>query len=146
MEDGIKQLGDAEKYQIKKYGGFYIGRYEAGTAVLDNNTKVFNDKVTFNGKSLNDNITIITDSHGWTWQNTDYQARSSDMQTLLGSKYGTNRANGNIVVQADAIPYHFADYYTAKEMSGRLYSNKASVYSGLVTRNTVGYDDEIFRR
>ena len=55
------------------------------------------------------------------------------MQVLLGSTYGVNKANGNIVVQADAIPYFHADYYTAKEMSNRLYKNKSSVESGLVT-------------
>ena len=75
-------------------------------------------------------MTAIKDNHNWGWQNTDYQARSSGVTALAGSE---NKANGNIVVKADSIPYYHADYYTAKEMSERLYNNKSSVYSGLVT-------------
>ena len=128
-----RTTGDAETFQIKKYGGFYIGRYEAGVSVLDKSTNTFKDKVTFGENSLNGHVVGSTDSHGWGWQNTNYQARSSAMTTLLGSTYGTNKANGDIVVQADAIPYYHVDYYTAKQMSKKLYSNKASVESGLVT-------------
>ncbi len=119
--------------QIKKYGGFYIGRYEAGVSVLDKSTGTFKDNVTFGESSLNGHVVGSKDSHGWVWQNTNYLARNSNMTSLLGSKYGENKANGNIVVQADTIPHYHADYYTAMEMSERLYSNKNSVSSGLVT-------------
>ncbi len=128
-----RTTGDAETFQIKKYGGFYIGRYEAGVSVLDKSTGTFKDSVTFGTKSLNGYVTSSTNSLGWTWQNTDYLARSSSMQELFGSTYGQNKANGNIVIQADAIPYYHADWYTAIEMSERLYYNKSSVASGLTT-------------
>lgn len=52
---------------------------------------------------------------------------------MLGSSKGANKASGNIVVKGDSIPYYHADYYTAVEMSERLYKNKASVISTLVT-------------
>ena len=119
--------------QIKKYGGFYIGRYEAGVSVLDKSTGTFKDNVTFGESSLNGHVVGSKDSHGWVWQNTNYLARNSNMTSLLGSKYGENKANGNIVVQADAIPYYHADYYTSREMSRRLYENKSNVKSGLAT-------------
>ena len=125
--------GELEKEQVKKYGGFYIGRYEAGVSVLDKSTGTFKDSVTFGTKSLNGYVTSSTNSLGWTWQNTDYLARSNSMQELFGSTYGQNKANGNIVIQADAIPYYHADWYTAIEMSERLYYNKSSVASGLTT-------------
>ena len=133
MENGIEQLGDLETTQIKKYGGFYIGRYEAGVSVLDRTTNTFIDSVTFGENSLNGNVTASRDSHGWNWQNADYYARSNSMTSLLGSTYGVNKASGSVVVKADAIPYYHSDYYTAKEMSKRLYTNKGSVESGLVT-------------
>ena len=52
---------------------------------------------------------------------------------MLGSTKGANKASGNIVVKGDSIPYYHADYHTAVEMSERLYQNKASVNSTLVT-------------
>ena len=125
-----RKTGILEKEQIKKYGGFYIGRYEAGVSVLDKETGTFVDSVTFGENNLKESVTAIKDNHNWGWQNTDYQARSSGVTALAGSE---NKANGNIVVKADSIPYYHADYYTAKEMSERLYNNKSSVYSGLVT-------------
>ena len=36
-------------------------------------------------------------------------------------------------MKADSIPYYHADYYTATEMSERLYENHKYVKSGLVT-------------
>ena len=67
-----------EETKISKYGGFYVGRYEAGVSTLD-------------------------------------------------------EATGNIVEKANSIPYYHADYYTAVEMSERLYSNNLYVQSGLIT-------------
>ena len=43
------------------------------------------------------------------------------------------KLSGNVVVKADSIPYYHADYYTATEMSRRLYANHKYVKSGLVT-------------
>ena len=125
--------GELEKEQVKKYGGFYIGRYEAGVSVLDKSTGTFKDTVTFGENSLNGNVIGSRDSHNWGWINTNYLARNSVITDLLGPTYGENKASGNIVVKADSIPYFHADYYTAKEMSERLYSNKNYVSSGLVT-------------
>ena len=45
----------------------------------------------------------------------------------------TNKATGNVVVKADSIPYYHVDYYTAVEMSERLYRDNNYVKSGLVT-------------
>ncbi len=140
LQDGIIIHGTLEKEQIEKYGGFYIGRYEAGVSVLDKSTGTFKDSVTFNGKSLNGKVTGIANNIENKGQNTDYQARSSNMQELLGLEYGQNKATGNIVIQADAIPYYHADYYTAKEMSERLYRDKDTLRSGLATGTRVGHD------
>ena len=67
MQDGIKQLGDAEKFQIEKYGGFYIGRYESGVAVLDKQTGTFVDNVTFGTKNLKDIVLSTKDIYAWGW-------------------------------------------------------------------------------
>ena len=120
----------SEYEQIKKYSGFYIGRYEAGVATLDKETNTFKDNVTFlGGKSLYNSVAIQTGLHNWGWQNYDYTARQSG--TVVGT--GSNKATGNVVIKANSIPYYHADYYTAVEMSRRLYDNNAYVYSGLVT-------------
>ena len=37
------------------------------------------------------------------------------------------------MLKADSIPYYHADYYTAIEMSERLYRNHPYVKSGLIT-------------
>ena len=126
----------AEYAQIEKYSGFYIGRYEAGVGTLNKEKKANNEEnpfdysVTFDeNASLYGNVGIQTGLNGWGWQNYNYTARQIGTPVTTG----TNKATGNIVVKANSIPYYHADYYTAVEMSRRLYSNNAYVKSGLVT-------------
>ena len=124
-----RETNTAEKEQIEKYGGFYVGRYEAGVSTLDEETGEFKDSVTFsNNASLFDTVGIQTGINGWGWQNYDFIARG---KVITDTNY-TNKATGNIVEKANSIPYYHADYYTAVEMSKRLYNN-SYVKSGLIT-------------
>ena len=124
-----RETNTAEKEQIEKYGGFYVGRYEAGVSTLDEETGEFKDSVTFsNNASLFDTVGIQTGINGWGWQNYDFIARG---KVITDTNY-PNKATGNIVEKANSIPYYHADYYTAVEMSRRLYNN-AYVKSGLIT-------------
>ncbi len=122
----------SEAKQVEKYGGFYIGRYEAGVATLDEEKNEFVDSVKFkNEKSLYKNaVTIQTGYNNWGWQNYDYTARQAGSAVKRGSD---NVESGNVTIKANSIPYYHADYYTAVEMSRRLYSGKAHVKSELVT-------------
>ena len=125
-----RETNSAEKEQIEKYGGFYVGRYESGVSTLDETTNTFKDSVTFsNNASLFEAVGIQTGINGWGWQNYDFIARG---KVITDSNY-TNKATGNIVEKANSIPYYHADYYTAVEMSKRLYSNNLYVQSGLIT-------------
>ena len=85
-----------EYFQIRKYNGFYIGRYEAGVATLNKEKEAngeaypFDDSVTFeNGKSLFKAVGIQTGINSWNWQNYDFTARR--IGTLVTT--GTNKAN-----------------------------------------------------
>ena len=126
-----------ERFQIEKYNGFYIGRYEAGVGNLNKEkeergeTNPFDYTVMFeNGVSLFNKIQIQTALvSGWKGQNYNFTAK---MEGTPVSNV-TNKATGNIVLKADSIPYYHADYYTAIEMSERMYSNHPYVNSGLVT-------------
>ena len=130
MASWDRETNTAEKEQIEKYGGFYVGRYEAGVSTLDEETGTFKDSVTFSGNaSLFTPVEIQTGINGWGWQNYDFIARG---KVITDSNY-TNKATGNIVEKANSIPYYHADYYTAVEMSRRLYSNSSYVQSGLIT-------------
>ena len=130
MASWDRETNTAEKEQITKYGGFYVGRYEAGVSTLDEETGTFKDSVTFsNNASLFNPVGIQTGINGWGWQNYDFIARG---KVITDSNY-TNKATGNIVEKANSIPYYHADYYTAVEMSKRLYSNSSYVQSGLIT-------------
>ena len=125
-----RETNTSEKEQIEKYGGFYVGRYEAGVSTLDEETNTFKESVTFtNNKSLFSAVGIQSGINGWGWQNYDYIARG---KTVPDSNY-PNKATGNIVEKANSIPYYHADYYTALEMSERLYNNSSYVQSGLIT-------------
>ena len=125
-----RETNSAEKEQIEKYGGFYVGRYEAGVSTLDEETDTFKDSVTFsNNASLFNSVTAGTGINNWGWQNYDFIARG---KVITDSNY-PNKATGNIVEKANSIPYYHADYYTAVEMSKRLYSNNSYVQSGLIT-------------
>ena len=136
-----RETNEIEFLQIEKYEGFYIGRYEAGVGTLnkekeENGTteekaNPFDYTVTFaNEASLFNSVgvqsSLISEC---TWQNYNFTAKREG--TPVNNV--TNKATGNIVVKADSIPYYHADYYTAKEMSTRLYSNHKYVKSGLVT-------------
>ena len=125
-----RETNSAEKEQIEKYGGFYVGRYESGVSTLDEETDTFKDSVTFsNNASLFNSVTAGTGINNWGWQNYDFIARG---KVITDSNY-SNKATGNIVEKANSIPYYHADYYTAVEMSRRLYSNSSYVQSGLIT-------------
>ena len=130
MDSWDKTTGSSEYAQIQKYGGFYVGRYEAGVSTLDEETGEFKDSVTFiNNASLFNAVGIQTGINGWGWQNYDFIARG---KVITDSNY-FNKAIGNIVEKANSIPYYHADYYTALEMSERLYNNNLYVQSGLIT-------------
>ena len=130
MASWDRETNTAEKEQIEKYGGFYVGRYEAGVSTLDETTNTFKDSVTFsNNASLFNSVTAGTGINGWGWQNYDFIARG---KVITDSNY-PNKATGNIVEKANSIPYYHADYYTALEMSERLYNNNLYVQSGLIT-------------
>ncbi len=113
-EDGTKysnvewdqQPLDSELTQIKKYGGFYIGRYEAGTSNIKLSTKV-----DFAKANTANNM-----------QNEEFSIRKELNHT----------ATGNITCKAGEIPYYHADYFTALELCNRMYQT-AYVQSGLVT-------------
>ena len=96
-----------EKVQIKKYGGFYVGRYEAGTS-----------DITLSGNVKFENTSIATtNSYGW-GQNGDF----------VSSKV----ISGKITSKAGEIPYYHADCTTAIEMSEKMYQTEY-VQSGLIT-------------
>ncbi len=126
-----RETNSAEKEQIEKYGGFYVGRYEAGVSTLDEETGTFKDSVIFSNNASLFNAVGIQDAigNGWDKQNYDFIARG---KVVTDSNY-PNKATGNIVEKANSIPYYHADYYTAVEMSRRLYRNNSYVQSGLIT-------------
>ena len=125
-----RETNTAEETQISKYGGFYVGRYEAGVSTLDEETGTFKDSVTFsNNASLFDEVGTQAGINNWNWQNYDFIARG---KVITDTNY-QNKATGNIVEKANSIPYYHADYYTAVEMSERLYNNNLYVQSGLIT-------------
>ena len=130
MASWDRETNTAEETQISKYGGFYVGRYEAGVSTLDEETSTFKDSVTFNNNaSLFNALEIQSGINGWTWQDYNFIARG---KVVTDSNY-QNKATGNIVEKANSIPYYHADYYTAVEMSERLYNNNLYVQSGLIT-------------
>ena len=101
--DWDKTTPDSEKAYIKKYSGFYIGRYEAGTS-----------KLTFEN-----NKTLETPTETLSWENNDY---TLDKAT-----------RGKITCKAGEIPYYHANYQTAVGMSKAMYSDSKNIESNLVT-------------
>ena len=93
----------AELLPVKKYSGFYVGRYEAGTSevILEGNVKWENGS-----------------SGGDMWQNENFSS--------------SKVIEGKITSKAGEIPYYHADYTTAVEMSENMYSTEY-VQSGLIT-------------
>ena len=102
------QTTGVEETQIRKYGGFYIARYEAGLgeAELDNPMQA---------------VTATTNStYNWGWQSDTYTK-----EKVSSAAKPTSKAN--------EIPWYHADYFTAVEMSKRMYATGNSVTSDLVT-------------
>ena len=115
-----EETNAAEKTQIDKYGGFYVGRYEAGVGKYDE-IEAGNDKVIkfANSKKLIGSVTGSTNStYNWGWQNTDYTYDKV--------------ASGKITEKAEQIPYYHSNYRTAIRMAQGMY-NTDYVSSGLVT-------------
>ena len=114
-----------------------VGRYEAGVGTLNKEKEQageanpFDYTVTFeNGASLFNSVEVQAALiNGWRWQNYNYTTKREGIPVNNVS----NKATGNIVLKADSIPYYHADYYTAKEMSRRMYENHKYVKSGLIT-------------
>ena len=103
-----KQNDSAEEVQIEKYSGFYIARYEAGMgeAEIDSPMQA---------------VTATTNStYNWAW-NADVYTKEKVSSTAKP----TSKAN--------EIPWYHADYFTAVEMSKRMYKGHSTVASGLVT-------------
>ena len=102
------QTDGIEEAQIRKYSGFYIARYEAGLGEAG-----FSNPMQA--------VTASTNStYGWTWQSDVYTKANVSSTAKPTSK-------------ANEIPWYHADYFTAIEMSKRMYTTNTSVTSGLVT-------------
>lgn len=99
------QTNLAELVQIRKYGGFYVGRYEAGTS----NIKLSSD-IKFENKNTATN-----------WINDSFSIRN-----------GKITATGSITCKAGEIPYYHADYFTALTLCRNMYQSNY-IQSGLVT-------------
>lgn len=91
--------------QIEKYGGFYVGRYEAGICMPTG---------TNNSGITTANILDGTIASNWT---------SSEFTTTTGKP----------VVQAGAIPWNHANHSTASNVAENMYKGHPSVTSGLMT-------------
>lgn len=96
-----------EKAQIEKYGGFYIGRYEAGASNI----------------SFANNYTLEAPTGTSNWEN--------------GNFTSSKVTSGKITCKAGEIPYFHSDYPTTLEMSEKMYKDdsirKESVISELIT-------------
>ena len=117
---------------------FIVGRYESGVGTLNREkeqageTNPFDYTVKFaNGASLFNSVGVQAklSNNSWDWQNYNFTAKRPGLPVAEV----TNKATGNVVVKADSIPYYHADYYTATEMSRRLYAQHKYVKSGLIT-------------
>ena len=89
---------------VTKYGGFYVGRYEAGVGDV----------------KLSSNVDFSAANGASGWQN---NAFSLNAYTLT---------SGKISEKAGEIPYYHADFKTAQTLSQNMYQTD-SVKSGLVT-------------
>ena len=101
-----KQTNTAELPQIQKYGGFYIGRYEAGTSEI----------------TLSTGIDFAGQNTASGWQNSKFSIRNGLNQT----------STGKITQKAGEIPYYHADYETALKLCNDMYQTEY-IQSGLVT-------------
>ena len=100
------QTNTAELTQIQKYGGFYIGRYEAGTSNI----------------TLSTGINFASQNTASGWQNDNFSIRDGLNHTV----------KGKITTKAGEIPYYHTDYETVIKLSSDMY-NTNYVNSGLVT-------------
>lgn len=90
---------------IQKYGGFYVGRYEAGTSQI-----VFSNEACLQNPTETDN-------------------------NMTNLEYLSNLVlEGEITQKAGEIPYYYADLNTAVEMSEKMYES-CYVQSELITEN-----------
>ena len=102
------QTTGVEEAQIRKYGGFYIARYEAGLGAsgIDSHMQA---------------ITATTNStYSWGWQSDVYTKEKVSSTAKTTSK-------------ANEIPWYHTNYFTAVEMSKRMYANSNSVISDLAS-------------
>lgn len=81
-----------EEIQIQKYGGFYVGRYEAGTSEVTLKT----------GKKIGDEQTTLADNDIYT------------VDKITENSKPTTKAN--------EIPHYYVNTITAEEMSKRMYN------------------------
>ena len=102
------QTTGVEETQIRKYGGFYIARYEAGLG--DSGVSNPMQAVTATKNS----------TYNWGWQSDIYTK-----EKVSDAAKPTSKAN--------EIPWYHANYFTAVEMSKRMYASSNSVTSDLVT-------------
>ena len=100
------QTNTAELTQIQKYGGFYIGRYEAGTSNI----------------TLSTGINFAVQNTVSYWSNDNFSIRDGLNHTVTGT----------ITTKAGEIPYYHVDYETATKLSSSMY-NTNYVNSGLIT-------------
>lgn len=101
---GYEQI-PGEIAQIEKYGGFYVGRYEAGICMP---TGTNNSGIT--------TANILDGTSASSWQCSEF--------TL---------ATGKPVVQAGAIPWYHANHSTASNVAENMYKGNSYVTSGLMT-------------
>ncbi len=104
------QAHSSELVQIKKYGGFYVGRYEAGTSEIE-----------LTVDSIKINFSEAHTASGW--RNTDFSIRDD---------LSNHTATGKITSKAGEIPYYHSDYFTALKLCNNMYQTEY-VQSGLVT-------------
>ena len=101
-----RQTNTAELTQIQKYGGFYVGRYEAGTSDI----------------TLSTGINFAAQNTAANYKNDSFSIRDGLNHTVVGK----------ITTKAGEIPYYHTDYETALKLSNNMY-NTNYVNSGLAT-------------
>ena len=102
--DSWDSLTPSGEYKlVTKYGGFYVGRYEAGVGDVKLPNVDFSAQNTASG-----------------WQNRDFSLNSNTL------------TSGKISEKAGEIPYYHSDFKTAQILSQNMYQTD-SVQSGLVT-------------
>ncbi len=101
------QTHSSEFTQIKKYEGFYVGRYEAGTS----------------GITLSTNVDFSAQNTATNWVNDNFSIRD---------ELSSHTLSGKITSKAGEIPYYHADYFTALKLCNNMCQTEY-VQSGLIT-------------